>query len=105
MNSTTFPFTEYPAFCRTPFTFTFTDAGNGVLNLSVSNAIFGGPPVERQSNTVVGRFDPAAGGLQPGAKSFGSTEFQLRDLVHRFGAKALQTAAEQRKKGGTRVPA
>jgi len=31
---------------------------------------------------------------------FGSTEFQLRDLVHRLGAKALQTAAEQRKKGG-----
>jgi CHAD domain-containing protein len=36
---------------------------------------------------------------------FGSTEFQLRDLVHRLGAGALQTAVEQRKKGGTEVPA
>jgi hypothetical protein len=36
---------------------------------------------------------------------FGATEFQLRDSVHRLGAKALQTAAEQRKKGGTEVPA
>ena len=36
---------------------------------------------------------------------FGSTEFQLRDFVHRLGAQALQTVAEQRKKGGTEVPA
>ncbi len=31
---------------------------------------------------------------------FGETEFELRDRVHHLGAKALQTAAEQRKKGG-----
>jgi hypothetical protein len=37
--------------------------------------------------------------------TLGATEFQLRDLVHRLGAKALQTAAQQRKKGGTKVPA
>ena len=35
----------------------------------------------------------------------GDTELQLRNLAHRLGAKALQTAAQQRKKGGTEVPA
>ena len=42
---------------------------------------------------------------QPDSQLFGATEFQLRDLVLRLGAKALQTAAEQRKKGGTSDPA
>ena len=42
---------------------------------------------------------------QPDDQLFGQTEFRLRDLVHRLGAKALQTAAQQRKKGGTEVPA
>jgi hypothetical protein len=42
---------------------------------------------------------------KPDDQLFGQTEFQLRDLVHRLGAQALQTAAEQRKKGGTKVPA
>jgi hypothetical protein len=42
---------------------------------------------------------------RPDHQLFGATEFRLRDLVHRLGAKALQTAAEQRKKGGTEVPA
>lgn len=42
---------------------------------------------------------------KPDDQLFGATEFQLRDLVLRLGAKALQTAAEQRKKGGTQVPA
>ena len=32
---------------------------------------------------------------------FGATEYQLRHMVHRLGAQALQAAAEQRKKGGT----
>jgi len=32
----------------------------------------------------------------------GETEYQVRDLVHRIGAKALQTALDGRKKGGTR---
>lgn len=36
----------------------------------------------------------------PDQRLFGATEFQVRNLVHRIGAKALQTAAEQRKKGG-----
>lgn len=38
---------------------------------------------------------------KPDNKLFGETEFQLRDIVHRAGAKALETAARQRKKGGT----
>ncbi len=42
---------------------------------------------------------------KPDDQLFGPTEFQLRDLVHRLGAHALQTAAEQRKKGATEVPA
>jgi hypothetical protein len=42
---------------------------------------------------------------KPDDPLFGQTEFDLRDLVHRLGAQALQTAAEQRKKGGTQVPA
>jgi hypothetical protein len=42
---------------------------------------------------------------KPDDQLFGQTEFLLRDLAHRLGAKALQTAAEQRKKRGTEVPA
>lgn len=41
----------------------------------------------------------------PDNQLFGSTEFKLRDMVHRLGAKALQTAAVQRKKGGMSGPA
>jgi hypothetical protein len=37
---------------------------------------------------------------KPDSQLFGETEFQLRDIVHRVGAKALEAAAEQRKKGG-----
>jgi hypothetical protein len=32
---------------------------------------------------------------------FGETEFQIRDIVHQIGAHAIQTAVNQRKKGGT----
>ena len=35
----------------------------------------------------------------------GQTEFQVRDAVHRLGAKALETALNERKKGGTRARA
>jgi hypothetical protein len=31
----------------------------------------------------------------------GETEFEVRDIVHQIGAKALQTALNERKKGGT----
>jgi hypothetical protein len=33
---------------------------------------------------------------------FGQTEYELRDLAHRTGAKAIQAALDGRKKGGTR---
>jgi hypothetical protein len=42
---------------------------------------------------------------KPDHQLFGATEFELREMVHRLGAKALQAAAEQRKKGGTSAPA
>ncbi len=32
----------------------------------------------------------------------GATEFEIRDRVHRLGAFAIETAVNQRKKGGTR---
>jgi hypothetical protein len=35
----------------------------------------------------------------------GRAEYEVRDQVHRIGAKALQTALEGRKKGGTTDPA
>jgi hypothetical protein len=35
----------------------------------------------------------------------GPTEFQVRDLVHRIGAKALEAALAERKKRGTTAPA
>jgi hypothetical protein len=35
----------------------------------------------------------------------GPTEFQVRDVVHRIGAKAIETALAERKKGGTTAPA
>lgn len=35
----------------------------------------------------------------------GQTEFQLRDALHGLGAKTLETALNERKKGGIKVPA
>jgi len=34
----------------------------------------------------------------------GPTEFEVRDRVHKIGAKAVETALDQRKRGGTEVP-
>jgi hypothetical protein len=39
------------------------------------------------------------------AHRLGRTAFQLRDAAHRLAATALQTALNERKKGGTRAPA
>lgn len=36
--------------------------------------------------------------------TFGATEFAIRDIVHRIGAKAIQAALSGRKKGGTTGP-
>ncbi len=35
----------------------------------------------------------------------GQAEFEVRDRVHPIGAKAIQTALQERKKGGTTAPA
>jgi hypothetical protein len=35
----------------------------------------------------------------------GETEFQLRDIVHHLGAKGIDAALSERKKGGIRGPA
>ena len=32
----------------------------------------------------------------------GATEFEVRDRVHKIGAKAIETALNERKKGGTK---
>ena len=37
--------------------------------------------------------------------TFGAAEFTVRDIVLRVGAKAVETALERRKKGGTTGPA
>ncbi len=42
---------------------------------------------------------------KPDAEIFGQTEFDLRERVHHIGAVALETALQERKKGGTRGPA
>jgi hypothetical protein len=42
---------------------------------------------------------------KPDDQLLGRTEYEVRDRVHQIGAKALQTALEGRKKGGTTDPA
>ncbi len=42
---------------------------------------------------------------KPDNKLLGKTEFEVRDAVHRIGAKALETALDGRKKGATKGPA
>ena len=39
---------------------------------------------------------------KPAAELLGETEFQLRDIVPRIGAEAIQTAVNERKKGATK---
>ena len=39
------------------------------------------------------------------ANTFGATEFTVRDIVLRVGAKAVEAALAERKKGGTTGPA
>jgi hypothetical protein len=41
---------------------------------------------------------------KPDRQLLGKTEFEVRDLVHKIGAKALETTLEGRKKGGTKGP-
>lgn len=42
---------------------------------------------------------------KPDRQLLGQTEFEVRDLVHKIGAKAFETALHERKKGGTKDPA
>jgi hypothetical protein len=42
---------------------------------------------------------------KPDRQLLGQTEFEVRDRVHKIGAKAIETALEERKKGGTKAPA
>jgi hypothetical protein len=42
---------------------------------------------------------------KPDHQLLGQTEFEVRDQVHKIGAKALQTALEERKRGGIGGPA
>ena len=41
---------------------------------------------------------------KPDSQILGATEFELRDMVHETGAKAIQAALDGRKKGGTKGP-
>src|SRR4051812_38479463 len=42
---------------------------------------------------------------KPYKQLLGQAEFEVRDLAHDLGARALQTALDERKKGATRGPA
>jgi hypothetical protein len=42
---------------------------------------------------------------KPDRELLGRTEFEVRDRVHGIGAKALETALDERKRGGTKGPA
>ena len=42
---------------------------------------------------------------KPDESILGKTEFLVRDIVHRVGAKFVETALRERKKGGTTVRA
>ena len=41
---------------------------------------------------------------KPDRQLLGQTEFEVRDRVHTIGAKAFETALDERKKGDTKVP-
>ena len=42
---------------------------------------------------------------KPDRQLLGRTEFEVRDLVRRIGAEALETARDERKRGATKAPA
>ena len=42
---------------------------------------------------------------QPDRQLLGQTEFEVRDRVHKIGARAIEAALNERKKGGTEGPA
>jgi hypothetical protein len=42
---------------------------------------------------------------KPDRQILGGAEFQVRDRVHKIGARAIETALDERKKGATKGPA
>jgi hypothetical protein len=42
---------------------------------------------------------------KPDSQLLGATEFEIRDRAHDFAAHAIETALNERKKGGTKDPA
>jgi hypothetical protein len=58
-------------------------------------------------DAVVAEIDQLAELLatKPDSQLLGQTEFEVRDLVHKIGAKAIETALDGRKKGATKAPA
>jgi len=42
---------------------------------------------------------------KPDRQLLGPTEFEVRDLVHKIGVTAFETALDERKKGATKAPA
>jgi hypothetical protein len=41
---------------------------------------------------------------KPDRQLLGQTEYEVRDLVHKIGATAFETALDERKKGGIKGP-
>lgn len=41
---------------------------------------------------------------KPDRQLLGKTEFEVRDFVHKIGAKAIEATLQERKKGGTKGP-
>ena len=42
---------------------------------------------------------------KPDHQLLGQTEFEVRERLHKIGAKAFETALDERKKGATKAPA
>ena len=42
---------------------------------------------------------------KPDAELLGATEFEIRERAHKLAAHAIETAVNERKKGGTKGPA
>jgi hypothetical protein len=42
---------------------------------------------------------------KPDHQLLGQTEFEVRERIHKIGAKAFETALDERKKGATKGPA
>jgi hypothetical protein len=66
--------------------------------LAIADILMAAMRVEAQN---IGRLLASKGN----AELFGQTEFQMRDILLKLGARGLDAALEERKKRGTQVPA